>query len=391
MQWVDLRTGYACNNRCRFCDQGDRRDTFVDASVDALREVLLGAGVPRDSGVWLAGGEVTLRRDLPALIRMCREVGFTRVGIQTNGRILAAAGAAEALQRLGLTDASVAIHAPGAVIHDHLSGVAGAFQQSVAGARRVVDAGIALHIATVITRSTTEVLPAIAALVVRLGARSHRWITARAQGAAVVEERALVPRYALLAGPLAVAVALERHGRVEPESVGVPFCILPNDLSVVGDRLDLPRVRRVFPPGLEEQAPTRGYGPPCEGCRWRAACPGGSAAYVARWGWGELGDRTQAVTEGAAQLGAPAEARVQVDGPEGVVPSRRLRQEMVAAASDLTRALVFVGVDPWAHPALPALMREAERLGFTSVGVRGPGSESPTSHQGAPGRSTNGC
>lgn len=374
MRWVDLRTGYGCNNTCRFCDQGDRRSTIADAPLAVLADVLRGSGPAANTGVWLAGGEVTLRRDLPALIALCRALGYARVGIQTNGRILAASGAVEGLRRAGLTDVVVALHAPTALIHDHLVGAPGAFQQATAGARQVVRTEVTLHVSTVMTRSITEALPSMAALVLRLRARSHRWITCRTQGKAVGDERALVPRYTLLKAPLLAAISLEREARIEVETVGVPFCVFPREAAVVSDRVDGPPVRRLFPPGVVETPPAQVYGPPCVGCSWRPACPGVSAPYVARWGWEELGDGAMSPARRGTSMEPVGEGTVEVlvDGPAGPVSSRALRRAVVGAAGSLDRTLVLRGEDPWRNQALPVVVREAARLGFRAVAVRGP-------------------
>jgi hypothetical protein len=49
-----------------------------------------------------------------------------------------------------------------------------------------------------------------------------------------------------------------------------------------------------------------------------------------------------------------------------------LRQRLVRAASEGARGVVFAGASPWSHPGLPAVVREARRLGFATVEVWGP-------------------
>jgi hypothetical protein len=53
-------------------------------------------------------------------------------------------------------------------------------------------------------------------------------------------------------------------------------------------------------------------------------------------------------------------------------PGRTLRRRLVRAASEGSTSVVFAGASPWSHPELPAVVREARRLGFTRIEVWGP-------------------
>lgn len=421
--WLDLRTGYRCNNRCRFCDQGDRRDTLGDAPLAAIVDVLARERAAGSTGVWLAGGEVTLRPDLPRLVEAARAAGYARVGLQTNGRILAAAGAAERLRAAGLTDAAVALHAATPALHDWLVREQGAHRQATVGLRRLVAAGVATRVSTVVTRSGATEIAVLADAAPRLGADGHRWIVARADGAAAAEWRMLLPRLALVAGPLRDAVRHAWSLRREAETIGVPLCLLGDTRAAAADRLDLPAATRAFPAGFEEPPAERRYGPPCAGCPLRSACPGVPATYTDRYGWDEVGDTSDTSTHVSAPAGGapppragrapattvawvrawrggdpvpprpaapvgdpvvlPVEAacalacpgcatRDAYGGEWPTEPERALRQRLVRAASEGARGVVFAGASPWSHPGLPAVIREARRLGFVTIEVWGP-------------------
>ncbi|MFZ5479989.1 MAG: radical SAM protein [Myxococcota bacterium] len=348
---LDLRVGYRCNNRCRFCDQAGRAgEASLDAIVGALR-------AHRGDAVWLAGGEITLRPDLPRLVAAAREAGYGRVGLQTNGRVLAVPGAAKSLRDAGLTDVAVAIHAATAELHDWLTREPGSFRQAVLGARRSREAGLELRVSSVTTRSNTDDLPRIARLAVELGAGGHRWHACKPGG----EDRALVPRFARLARPLADALDVARDARAEADTAGVPLCFLPGHLAAAADRLDAPAPDRLFPVGEAEPPVPRGKGPPCVGCPLAHVCAGPYAGYVARWGWDEF------VAPGGSPAPVPDPAVLDVAPDE---TTRSLRQRLVRVAT--AKTVVFAGPDPWAHPGLPTMVREAVRLGIPRVEVWGP-------------------
>ncbi|MBM4392121.1 MAG: radical SAM protein, partial [Deltaproteobacteria bacterium] len=187
MLWADLRVGFGCNNACKFCDQSEDGEAETEEIARALGEI------PHRDGVILAGGEVTLRPDLPVLLATARRLGFRRVAIQSNGRILAARGAAAHLRAQGLSDAIVAIHADRAEVHDWLVSVDGAWRQATAGARAAAACGIDTRLATVLTRSNLAALGGLPALATRLGASGLRFIVAREEGRAAENARMIVP------------------------------------------------------------------------------------------------------------------------------------------------------------------------------------------------------
>lgn len=339
-RWLDLRVGYRCNQGCRYCDQGRLRDTGADLSTEAVEAAL--AAHPAH-GVWLAGGEVTLRPDLPRLVRHARALGFTRVGVQTNGAVLAAPGAATGLREAGLTDVALALPAASPALFDWLTGAPGAQKRALAAAKRARSAGLELRLVTVLTRSILGELDALARLGVELGADGHRWILARAQGSAGIE---VLPRLARVEAPLASALRIELDARLDVETSGLPLCLLPSP-ALAGDRRDAPPVVRA---GIPEPAWPRHRPDRCAGCPLAGACRGMESAYLARWGDGELRP-----PGGEPAISAGGTLRVTL-GPD--TDTRRLRQDLVHLAPG---GRVVLSGD---HPQRAALVRDAERLGL---------------------------
>jgi cyclic pyranopterin phosphate synthase len=82
-----------CNYRCSYCVPEDgaapvaRREVLTFEEIVALARVFVGLGVRR---LRLTGGEPTVRRDLPELARMLRELpGVDELSLSTNGHRLA--------------------------------------------------------------------------------------------------------------------------------------------------------------------------------------------------------------------------------------------------------------------------------------------------------------
>jgi pyruvate-formate lyase-activating enzyme len=84
------------------------------------------------------GGEPTLNPELVPLVRYARALGYDRVNVTTNGRLLRLRGLRRALVRSGLTTLLFSVHGPDARTHAQQVGVAEAFDQTVAGIRHCV-------------------------------------------------------------------------------------------------------------------------------------------------------------------------------------------------------------------------------------------------------------
>ncbi len=294
MSGLDLRVGWRCEQNCRFCDQSTLRASFSDSGalwtpLPALLEAVRDR--PRTGVLWLAGGEVLLRPDLLVLVSGMKEAGFRRIGVQTGGRILGASGAAAALRRAGLTDVALALHGDEG-IHDWLTRSPGAWKAARTAARAARTSGLNLRIHTVLTRS---LLPGLSSFVEGLpafGPSLVRLALVREEGAAITEARALVPRLGLLSEPLAAAIDRLQQLGIEPETRGVPLCVLGGRRWAAAD--DEAPMRIAHLP--DERTDPSAAAPACSVCSAASRCPKVPASYLRRFGSGEL------VPEGAPPL-----------------------------------------------------------------------------------------
>jgi MoaA/NifB/PqqE/SkfB family radical SAM enzyme len=99
----------------------------------------------------ISGGEPTLRRDLPDIIRYARAAGISTVELQTNAVLLRDKERTQALKDAGLTHAFVGLHSHIPKIHDFLVKSEGAFEACVEGTRNLVACGVATTVNPVLT------------------------------------------------------------------------------------------------------------------------------------------------------------------------------------------------------------------------------------------------
>jgi MoaA/NifB/PqqE/SkfB family radical SAM enzyme len=167
-----------CNLECGFCYVGDllniEGEWRQELSLDVLRRAFPdGAGLQ----VSLTGGEIFMRKDILDVMDVFRGKGYTCGYLTTNGTIITderAEALAELAKQGFLKHISVSIDGPG-VLHDQARGVAGTFERTSAGLRRLQQAAHAAHaplrvsINTTVAHETLEALDQMVDVAEELG------------------------------------------------------------------------------------------------------------------------------------------------------------------------------------------------------------------------------
>jgi Radical SAM superfamily len=254
--------GTACDNACVFCAQeGLPREAVHDVVIPQ----------PGPGGVTFVGGEPGIDARLEGLVARAREAGHQRIGVQTNGRALSAPGRIEALGRAGLTDVHLSIHGPHARVHDWHTGAPGSFEaalQTLAAARA---SGLQVVVVTLLTRSNFRVLAPMPRLLASRGVAAWCIDVPRCRGRAQTDADRVVPR-------LALALPFALHTVDAAETLGLPAFVRGAPSCLLG-----PFASRALTEGE-----SRDFADVCATCESRTTCTGVDAAYLARFGAGEL-------------------------------------------------------------------------------------------------------
>ena len=127
----EVAVTYRCNFACSFCYAGincTREIVQKDLSTDEIKRILHKirhqAQVP---SVSFTGGEPTLRKDLPDLIRYAKGLDM-RVNLISNGYLIDKK-LVKKLKKAGLDSAQLSIEGATAATHDAITGVKGSFDQ----------------------------------------------------------------------------------------------------------------------------------------------------------------------------------------------------------------------------------------------------------------------
>ncbi len=290
---LDLKVGFACNNRCDFCAQGDKRRVLPRRTLAEIASALHDAANRGVTGVVFTGGEPTLHPDLPRAVRAARLLGFKTVQIQTNGRRLAYPSYCETLREAGVTEFSPSLHGSRAAIHDGLTHAPGAWRQVVRGLLNLRRLGLPAILNTVVTAANFRDLPDLARLFVRTGVSQFQFAFVHIVGTAAQEARRVVPSKSEAMPYILEGLRVGRAAGVSCYTEAIPLCLLPGvehhaserlipDGPVLdhGVRLESWEAWRVGQGKAKREA--------CRGCRWGLVCEGPWKEYPELFGWDEF-------------------------------------------------------------------------------------------------------
>ena len=294
LRWLEITADYRCNNRCLGCfavaDEGPSMSP--PEIVAALRR---GRNEGAE-GLWLGGGEPTLRRDLLATVRAARALGYARVKLQTNGMLLGYEDFARRCAEAGVTEVAFSIKGHDAETHDRLARTPRCHALMREGMKHARALGMSLEGDVLVYRSNVHALEdTVRAYAADGVARFRLWLLAAldVNDAAVQAE---VPRVTELARHASHTIEATRALSPASDFITVlhtPPCVMPE-----AHRAHLIRARdfalRVVNPGghtfmLEDSGMEGGaYLPACDACALRARCDGPRRDYLRVHGGAEF-------------------------------------------------------------------------------------------------------
>ena len=293
MERVDIKVGFACNNRCLFCVQGDKRHEHPARELGQIREDLL-EGLRRGAqGLVVTGGEPTVHAHVLEVIRLARELGYTSVQIQSNGRRFYYEKFTKAAISAGATEFSPALHGSTAALHDGLTRAPGSYRQTLEGIRTLSRLGQPVITNSVITSSNYKDLPALAQLLVDSGVQQFQLAFVHILGTAQENQDWLVPRKAEIMPYVREALDIGAKAGVRCMTEAIPFCLMQGYEGFVAEQIIPETLIYDADNTIDDYgAYRRDHGKlkreECRSCRWDAQCEGPWREYPELFGWDEF-------------------------------------------------------------------------------------------------------
>jgi pyruvate-formate lyase-activating enzyme len=293
MERLELHLTYTCPERCVFCSEEHRMQSYKPFPVTwgRVATVLRTHAERGINAVHLTGGEPTIHPRFIDVLRLAKKLGM-RTSAGTIGTMLRRkAFAAEALPFLD--EALFSLHGPNAEVHDALAGREGSFDQVTEALALALTTkpDFNAFVNTVVTRDNIHHLPDTVALAARLGAQLIVVSNTTPEGKGA-------DRYQQLAVPLPVlADVLPRVPAHAGDAIirffGIPMCLLGEHSTLSNDLHWDPRVTvewqtapgKVAFSGIYSWSPDRRrvHVEPCTQCTWNRVCSGVFDNYADLW------------------------------------------------------------------------------------------------------------
>jgi len=292
MKRADIKVGFSCNNRCRFCVQGNKREIYPDKTTQEVKEALRKAKKENCQGVVFTGGEPTIRKDFLELVRYASNLKFKIIQIQTNGRMFAYKEFCKKTILAGANEFSPALHGHIPQLHDYLTTVKGSFSQTVRGIKNLKSLGVAVVTNTVITKSNYRHLPEIAKLLVKLGVDQFQFAFPHALGRAEENFDSIVPRKSLVEPFVKEGLDIGRKAGKRVMTEAIPLCFMKGYEDYIAEKIipDTTVFERDqiinFTKARKEEGKTKAES--CKRCKYFKICEGPWREYPEHFGWEEF-------------------------------------------------------------------------------------------------------
>lgn len=292
MKRADIKIGFACNNHCRFCVQGRKREVLRNKTLAEIKKEIDQASVDCQEIVF-TGGEPTIHPDFLKLIAYAKKKGFQIIQVQTNGRMFAYYEFCRQTVKAGANEFSPALHGHIPQLHDFLTNVSGSFNQTTQGIKNLKALGQKIITNTVITKPNYRHLPEIARLLVQLGVEQYQFAFVHALGNAADNFESIVPRLEMtepfVKKGLDIGISADKQVMTE----AIPYCFMRGYEKYVAEKIipdtkifDFGKIDHDFTQTRRNEGKKRG--PACPQCAFYQECEGPWREYPEKFGWQEF-------------------------------------------------------------------------------------------------------
>lgn len=232
---VDIKTGFICNNNCRFCVQADNK-CKGNRSFEEIKKDLIDSR-KRCTGVVLTGGEVTIREDFFEIVQLAKELDYKIIQIQTNGRMFASLDFCKKTVKAGATEFSPALHGYCKEQHDFLTRAKGSFKQTIKGIMNLKKLGQKIITNTVVVKPNYRNCEQVAKLLVKLGVNQYQFAFVHPMGNAWKNFDNIVPCISLVAPCIhkGLKIGINAGKRVMAEAM--PYCLMQGYEDYVAEKI----------------------------------------------------------------------------------------------------------------------------------------------------------
>lgn len=235
MKRLDLKTGFLCNNNCRFCAQAHCRK-MGNKKTEKIKEDLK-ESKERCSEVVFTGGEVTIRKDVFEIVNFAKQLGYRTIQIQTNGRMCSDMAFLKKLIKAGANEFSPALHGHIPQLHDYLTRAEKSFSQTVKGIMNLRQLNQRVITNTVVVKSNYRHLPQIADLLVKLEVKQFQFAFVHPVGNAYSYFDSIVPVVSIAKSYIHSGLQVGIDAGIKVMAEAMPYCMMNGYEKYISEKI----------------------------------------------------------------------------------------------------------------------------------------------------------
>ncbi len=241
IQKVETLMWMRCNCNCIFCSLGDkiriaRTDKgYCTKPTDQIMEDIDYAASINAQTFSFSGGEPTLRKDLPFLIRYAKSKGIERIQVQSNGRRFYYEKYCRLLAEAGANEFAISFHSPKEDIEDMMMGAKGSYRQALAGIRNIIKLDREVKVSIVITKLNYKDMPELTKMLLGMGVSEIRYDFVTIEGFAKNNPATIVPKMSDVVPYLLECLDMHNPNGAWMAVFNIPYCLLPGHFKHVVD------------------------------------------------------------------------------------------------------------------------------------------------------------
>jgi len=168
-----IRVTYRCNEDCHFCWIQQHETDVEPSAIKNLIADLLKKDIRH---FVFTGGEPTMLKELPELMRFAKDNGAKQIILQTNGVLLADQKRVEELIKCGLDQVFLALHSDKKHIAEEITALNGSFDKTIQALENFLQTDCEVVIDHVLSKSNVEYVESFADLMIELQNKYQRQI-----------------------------------------------------------------------------------------------------------------------------------------------------------------------------------------------------------------------
>ena len=290
---VDVKIGFNCNNRCKFCVQGEKRFKLPEKSKNKVLEELRDGRSRGANSVVFTGGEPTINKNIMTYVSYAKKIGYETIQIQSNGRMFSYMSFCKNIVSSGANQFSPALHGSKPEIHDSLVGAKGAFSQVIEGIKNLKKLKQEIIVNIVVNRQNYKDLPNIANLLVSLGVDQYQFAFVHIVGTAWKNKDTIVPSVKKTMPYIKEGLDIGIKNNVKVMTEAIPYCLMSGYEEYIAEKI-IPE-SAVFDAGFiiddySKYRRERGKikAKKCKKCKYYKICEGPWREYPELMGWEEF-------------------------------------------------------------------------------------------------------